>query len=1290
MKRQVLAAFTNSCLQKLVVKIVFVLVLSIFASQKIAAQQWSVLGNESNIASAASSFTSIAVVEDTVYVAFREGTTTKVKKRNVSTGAWEQLGSDIGTNLTYAKIYLDKKNTLFITYVDASNSNKLAVRFYNIETATWDALNSDNNNLYVSTGSVTNTVSQYGSTPRCSLAFDSNNTPFIAFGDGANLTPYVKKFDGTSWVTVGTGAVDASMKAVALSLTFDEADTPWLVFCSLSTATSTTGTMVLYKCTSNVWSSVTVSVTAAVRHTNIALNAAGNLTIAFFNTANTNRANIITYNKTDNTWSGTTTLSSRDAPNLSLISDISGNLYCSFIDYIASTNRFVARVFKQAPDLSAWRELRDASVTTGIDEPIGNPAIAVGSDTSSAYIIYTKNNSSSISTPVVRKYTPPAPPAVLTTSAVTNITPTTAIAGGNIISDGGSAITERGIVYGINVNPTIANTKIVNATASTGTFSNTITGLIPATFYNVRAYAINGGGTITYGNNVRLNTLISPDPVVTTARQVEYLTRGVVAMRASTAKVYISWRLLGNDPANIAFNIYRNGTLLNSSPITGSTNYEDNTILTGTYVVKSVINGTETEASSAASVWANNQLAIPLDIPAGGVTPDTVAYTYSANDCSVGDVDGDGEYEIFVRWEPSKVNDNAGGYSGNQIFDCYKLDGTKLWRINLGKNMNAGPHYNQFMVYDFDGDGKAEVILKTADGTVDGLGNVIGNATVDYRNAYGWVQQGPEYLTVFNGLTGAAMSTINYQPARGQVTDWGDNYGNRQDRFVSAVAYLDGARPSLIVGRGYYNKLVRAAYDWRNGQLTLRWIFDSKLSTDVNNNAYSSQGNHQMTIGDIDGDGKDEIINGSSAINDDGKRMWTYGNGHGDALHMTDMDLDRPGQEIWINLESESQYTPYGLRQYDAKTGTTNWGAVTTGDVGRSMAADIDPSRPGYEMWGSSGNLYDVKGNQISTNKPTYNFGIWWDGDLARELLDGTKLDKWNYVTNTLGRLFTIYQAAPISSNNGTKANPCLQADLFGDWREEMIFRRSDNTGLVIFTTNIPTTYRIPTLMHDPQYRTGIAWQNSAYNQPPYPSFYLGYDMPTPPTPNIYIAGQTSLPVKLLAFNATARDNYVLVDWQASNETNSKYYVVERSADGRNFATLETVNDRGNTGSINYYSITDVQPFEGTSYYRLKQVDADGKYTYSETRTVRFDKTKQLLIYPNPASTSVKLQLKANGDNIGISITNLEGKLIYKGNGSLTQLNNAVNSLLPALKPGYYHVAITDKDGVYKAPLVKQ
>ncbi|MGQ7946445.1 rhamnogalacturonan lyase [Flavobacterium sp. WC2509] len=592
---------------------------------------------------------------------------------------------------------------------------------------------------------------------------------------------------------------------------------------------------------------------------------------------------------------------------------------------------------------------------------------------------------------------------------------------------------------------------------------------------------------------------------VTAQHTVEKLNRGLVAIRLNTNQVYIDWRMLGTDPINTTYNLYFNGKKVTESPFATSTNFTHDITTNGAYTVRAIINGVEEPVSETATVWADQYLDIPMQIPDGGITPDNVAYTYNVNDCSVGDVDGDGQYEIFVKWDPSNSHDNSHkGYTGNVFIDCYRLDGTRLWRIDLGKNIRAGAHYTQFMVYDLDSDGKAEIACKTADGTIDGTGTVIGSATADYRNEYGYILSGPEFLTVFNGETGKAMATADYLPSRGEdIGTWGDRYGNRVDRFIAAVAYLDGEKPSLVMGRGYYTRLVRVAWDWRNNKLTQRWIFDSNDSA---NSSAAGQGNHQMTVGDVDGDGKDEVCNGASTIDDNGTLLYANGLGHGDSLHMTDMDPDRPGQEVWQCHESPRSYGDYGLEFRDAKTGKPLWGASGEGkDVGRGLAADIDPRYKGYECWGAKGNLYDCKGNEIGTSKPSMNFAIWWDGDLNRELLNSNRIDKWDYSNAKSVNLLT---ATGYSSNNGTKSTPCLSADLFGDWREEVIFRKSDNTSIRIYTTTIPTTHKLYTLMHDTQYRVAIAWQNSAYNQPPHPSFYLGVDMAPQTKPNVVVAGK--------------------------------------------------------------------------------------------------------------------------------------------------------------------------------------
>ncbi|WP_427180951.1 rhamnogalacturonan lyase [Paenibacillus sp. TC-CSREp1] len=583
-------------------------------------------------------------------------------------------------------------------------------------------------------------------------------------------------------------------------------------------------------------------------------------------------------------------------------------------------------------------------------------------------------------------------------------------------------------------------------------------------------------------------------------RQMEFLDRGVVAVKTGNG-VFVSWRLLGTEGSNVAFNVYRDGVKVNASPITGSTNLQDaGGTNSSKYTVRAVVGGTEQAASAAASVWGSNYLTVPLQIPAGGTTPDGVAYTYSANDASAGDLDGDGQYELIVKWDPSNSKDNSqSGYTGEVFIDAYKLNGTRLWRISLGKNIRAGAHYTQFMVYDLDGDGKAEVAMKTADGTRDGTGTVIGDASKDYRNSSGYVLSGPEFLTVFNGQTGKAMSTVNYEPARGNVSDWGDNYGNRVDRFLAAIAYLDGERPSLVMARGYYTRTVLVAYNWRNGQLSKLWTFDSNTS---GNSGYAGQGNHNLSVADVDGDGRDEIVYGAMAVDDNGRGLYTTGLKHGDAMHLSDLDPDRPGLEVFQVHETPSNA---GISFRDAGTGQLIWGIKTTKDIGRGMAADIDPRYKGAEVW-ADGSLYTAKGQKLGSTLPSStNFGIWWDGDLLRELLDSNRIDKWDYAN---GKTINLLTASGVSSNNGTKSTPSLQADLFGDWREEVVWRTNDSSALRIYTTTALTDKRIYTLMHDPVYRLGIAWQNVAYNQPPHTGFYLGEGMNPPPVPNIRYAGR--------------------------------------------------------------------------------------------------------------------------------------------------------------------------------------
>ncbi|RRS01770.1 rhamnogalacturonan lyase family protein [Glycomyces terrestris] len=570
--------------------------------------------------------------------------------------------------------------------------------------------------------------------------------------------------------------------------------------------------------------------------------------------------------------------------------------------------------------------------------------------------------------------------------------------------------------------------------------------------------------------------------------QVEELTRGVTVVPSGGGSL-VSWRLLGTDPSNIAFNVYRNGTLLNASPLTGATNYLDSG--SGAYTVAPVVNGAVgAQVAAEAAFNSSGYRDLPLQRPAGGTTPSGESFTYEANDMSVGDLDGDGRYEYLVKWYPSNAKDNSqSGYTGNTLIDAYELDGTRLWRIDLGRNIRSGAHYTQFQVYDYDSDGRAEIAMKTADATVSGTGQVIGSATADHRNSSGYVLTGPEYLTVFNGQTGAAMDTVTYNPPRGTVSSWGDNYGNRVDRFLAGTAYLDGATPSMIFARGYYTRSVIWAVDWNGTDLTTRWTFDSNSA----GGQYAGQGAHSLSIADLNGDGNQDVVYGAMAVGANGQALWNTGFGHGDALHVSDFVPGRAGQEVFMVHESSSQPSSH----LNGSNGQILFQTGASGDNGRGVAANVLASNPGAEYWSSNvSGLLNASGANIGSKPASINFLSWWDGDGERELLDGTAIT--NYPSGTL------LSGSGVLSSNGTKATPALSADLFGDWREEVVWRTGDSSALRIYATPHQTNLRIATLMHDVQYRVAIAWQNTAYNQPPHPSFYIGSDVTAYPWPDVH------------------------------------------------------------------------------------------------------------------------------------------------------------------------------------------
>ena len=696
---------------------------------------------------------------------------------------------------------------------------------------------------------------------------------------------------------------------------------------------------------------------------------------------------------------------------------------------------------------------------------------------------------------------------------------------------------------------------------------------------------------------------ISINAQVTPVSQMEKLDRGLVAVPVSATSNFVSWRLLGTDnKSTTTFDLLRDGSVI-ASGLT-KTNYQDNAgSASAKYQVVTKVNGKSAETSAEVQPWAAKYKSLKLDRPQGGTDskwtntdvsegPTSAAYAYYPNDMSVGDVDGDGQYELFLKWESTHAQDNSRslGATGNTIIDCYKMDGTRLWRIDLGKNIRDGAHYTQFMVYDFDGDGKAEMMCKTATGSVDGLGNYVNQAatdaaikghdnTKDYRNSGGHILSGPEYLTVFEGLTGKAIHTTWYLPGRagtgsktsiergdelGKVSDypsgfWGDNYGGRSERFLGAVAYINGADklPCGIFCRGYYTKAYvwAVSFDgtrlhtewlhaspnstqwlvfaskWQDGQAGLEYTIDgdklkripiktantntsgatSSDGSGAGSNTLFGNGNHNLSIADVDGDGCDEILWGAGALNNDGTLLYATGLGHGDAIHVGKMIPDRAGYQVFDVHEDKLVAAHGSWDLHDAATGEIIWHGGNAGtDNGRGMAADLT-GKDGYEFWSSDDRnpRNAVSGKTVITKGTSVNYRIYWDGSCQDQLLDGSYkysnnntwaqtahaepvIAKWN--GSSFQNVQTFYSEAYNNAQtaNYTKATPCLQADILGDWREELImWNKKDSAEIMIFSTWTPTEYTVPTLMHDHVYRMGVAWQNTAYNQPPHLGYYL-------------------------------------------------------------------------------------------------------------------------------------------------------------------------------------------------------
>lgn len=572
-------------------------------------------------------------------------------------------------------------------------------------------------------------------------------------------------------------------------------------------------------------------------------------------------------------------------------------------------------------------------------------------------------------------------------------------------------------------------------------------------------------------------------------RQMEYLNRGTIASKRMN-DVYISWRWLGTEDISTSYNIYRDGVKINEYPIAKTTNYIDKDgTLSSKYIVKSVVNNVELEDNLEVGVQAANFLTIPLKQYEG--------VHYSSDDGMIGDLDGDGEYEIIVRRYP----DNILQHNHYPLIEAYKLDGTHMWTMNVGPNDIASVE-NSVLIYDLNSDGKNEIVMRIGDNFTDGVGYCVGDMDGDGVTNYRdyiydrFFEKGPEYLAVFNGEDGKLIDKVPFDGAikRDPTSQWASGYNitHRPWKFQYSPLRIDDGSMAFIIGRGIYAKTGMQCWKLIDDKLEMMWEFDS-----TNYTGFSGQGNHNLTSGDVDFDGYDEVIYGGMAIDHDGTPLYTTRLGHGDAMHLGDFDINRPGLEVMQVHESSTAYA--GTEMRDARTGEVLWGLMAKKDVGRGICDDFDPRFRGGEAYAHD-RAFDSNGDLINS-KGIPNFAIYWDGDLLREFYDNISVSKYMAYND---EMIPLLKAAECRSNNGTKANCTIQADIFGDWREELVLPKNDDSALVVFTTDCPTPYKLYTLMHDPTYRLAASWQNNQYNQPPHLGFYWGYDVESIPIPQIY------------------------------------------------------------------------------------------------------------------------------------------------------------------------------------------
>ncbi len=741
-------------------------------------------------------------------------------------------------------------------------------------------------------------------------------------------------------------------------------------------------------------------------------------------------------------------------------------------------------------------------------------------------------------------------------------------------------------------------------------------------------------------------------------RYMEALDRGLVAMKTDSG-IYLSWRLLGTEAYSTSFYVYKNNSVI--ATVSDSTNYLDTSgTVSDTYSVAPTSGSKCTGVKAFAS--GDNFIDIPLAPLDDYIAPDGTAYEYEVRDGSVGDLDGDGEYELVVKREANRQHAGAAGFN-HMYMEAYKLDGTVLWRIDMGQNMRAMTEFS-FLVYDFNNDGVAEIACKTAPGTKDGTGQYVtavsqnssiksADNTADYHDSNGYILTGPEYYTLFDGRNGEALDTINYPIPRGtnSANDlnkiWGDNYGHRAEKCMSAVAYLDGVNPNIVLWRGiYFGKsgygAGRTALAGISVNSSNRLVLGNQFDTwsgqtgyTSGNEQYIGQGNHNLTVGDVDGDGYDEILSGGLCIDHTiSKALWCSYRGHGDALHLGNYDPTNNSLEYFtVQEEAGTAYDgtvlDYGMTVYDAKDGTQKLHIGDDGDTGRGVMANLGTGGY-YQVWGSD--FYQCNGNssftQSTVQPSTYNFRIFWDGDLYDELWDATNPAKtytpniFDYNSST-GAIESIFVSDETRTINGTKATPIVQADIFGDWREEFVVPTADEQAMRVYTTNILTTNKLYTLMHDSMYREAVAWQNQYYKQPPHIGFYVSdsYDK--------YDERAVQPNIKTVTYSGSAPSATATPVKSGVKTRNSKYLIDE---DGDYYtAQRNIIGGSGVSGKEG----SDVWSFSGYTYGYMTAASKNYSALWKCTDAVENNDGKFLLFAANGKTST----FTAKNDIEGISST---------------------------------------------------